>query len=553
LARLGQWFRAVSPAVIHGMLSGIGVLILSSQIHVLVDDRPRENGLKNLLSIPEAVWKGLPLPAWEPAPERRVRIAMLQRFGDLHERQGEIESHVARVVSKHGSAAQHAREADSLAPFVPLQRQLAQDLIAARKEIESSPLAATGNAKAAGLATALVDANRKLDFALADLVAHDVEKVERSLAAASKSLSGVLANLKSHDWAAKVGLASIAIIFLWQSLAPKRFKLIPGPLLAVVFATLAAWLFSLPVLYVEVPARLHEGLTFPSLNVFQDVPLRELATAGLMMAIIASAETLLCAAAVDQMHSGPRTHYDRELAAQGVGNFLCGLVGALPMTGVIVRSAANVQAGATSRLSAILHGLWLLIFVVALSSLLRLIPTAALAGILVYTGFKLIDWKGFLALWRESRSEALIFLTTLVVIVVEDLLMGVVTGVILSAVKLLLTFSRLNVRVAPLAGGHDYETRRSLELEGAATFLRLPILAAKLEEIPLDAEVVVDHDRLEYIDHACLDLLTSWSRQCEAAGGRLEIDWSRLHDKLRGEWRHGALQHAESAKHHSAA
>jgi MFS superfamily sulfate permease-like transporter len=233
---------------------------------------------------------------------------------------------------------------------------------------------------------------------------------------------------------------------------------------------------------------------------------------------------------------------------------LCGLVGALPMTGVIVRSAANVQAGATSRLSAFLHGLWLLIFVVALGGLLRLIPTAALAGILVYTGFKLIDWKGFIALWRESRSEAMIFLTTLVVIVVEDLLMGVVTGVVLSAVKLLITFSKLRVRVAPLPASRDYQVRRSLTLQGVATFLRLPILAAKLEKIPFDAEVVVDHEGLEYIDHACLNLLTAWSRQCEAAGGRLDIAWGPLHDKLRGQRLPSANADAdESATHHSAA
>ena len=174
-------------------------------------------------------------------------------------------------------------------------------------------------------------------------------------------------------------------------------KLIPGPLLAIVVATLAAWLLALPVLYVEVPDSLIDGLTFPSLNGSQDVSLGTLLTSAAMMAVIASAETLLCASAVDRMHSGPRTQYDKELTAQGIGNMLCGLFGALPMTGVIVRSAANVQAGGTfaavgdsarNLASAVRGGARLL---------LRMIPTAALAGILVYTGFKLIDWKGFFA------------------------------------------------------------------------------------------------------------------------------------------------------------
>src|SRR5262245_22780493 len=83
--RLGQWFRAVSPAVVHGMLAGIGVLIVSSQLHVMVDDKPRQGGLANLLSIPEAIQKGLPLPQPESRQERRVRLALLQQFGQLHE------------------------------------------------------------------------------------------------------------------------------------------------------------------------------------------------------------------------------------------------------------------------------------------------------------------------------------------------------------------------------------------------------------------------------------------------------------------------------------
>ena len=107
------------------------------------------------------------------------------------------------------------------------------------------------------------------------------------------------------------------------------------------------------------------------------------------MAFIASAETLLCASAVDQMHQGPRTKYDKELAAQGVGNALCGLLGVLPMTGVIVRSSANVEAGGKTRASAILHGVWLLLFAAVLPFTLSYIPVASLAAVLVFTGYKL--------------------------------------------------------------------------------------------------------------------------------------------------------------------
>ena len=537
LLKFGTWFRAVSPAVIHGMLSGIGVLILSSQIHVMVDDRPRENGLANIRSIPEAIWKGLPLPALEPSALRAERIEFLQRFGQLHERQTELEALVGRSTTHHAGERQHQLEAERLSDFVPKQKAVAAEVSAAIDELADSSIGAANGPRTSAILHAAAKAKRAVNVAASDLAAHRLADVEASQAAAQRALAEVLASLKSHDWAAKIGLLSIVVIMLWQSLAPKRLKLIPGPLLAVVAATALAWTLSLPVLYVEVPDRLLDGLTFPTLNVLQDVPLNALLLSGVMMAVIASAETLLCASAVDQMHTGRRTNYDKELAAQGLGNLLCGVLGALPMTGVIVRSAANVQAGARTNLSAILHGIWLLVFVVFLTALLRHIPTAALAGILVFTGFKLIDWKGFVHLWRTSRSEAAIFLITTVVIVVEDLLVGVITGIVLSAIKLLVTFSHLEIELVDLpADSHEEphgRRRVQLKLAGAATFLRLPLLAAKLDEVPHGAELHADLEHLDYIDHACLELLMSWEKQHESQGGRLVLDWGQLHARFR--------------------
>jgi MFS superfamily sulfate permease-like transporter len=528
--KLGQWFRAVSPAVVHGMLSGIGVLILSSQLHVMVDDRPRQGGLANLLSIPEAIKKGLPLPTWESGSDRQARLELLQTFGHLHERQAEIAAHVGRLVSPGQSEDPSPEQSEQLKPFVPLQHAVIAEMQAARQKADLALLERLGSQTNPELPAAMRQARRSLEGAAADLESGSMVKATNSQQQAASALAEVLADLKNHDWAAKVGLASIAIIILWQALSPRRLRFIPGPLLAVVLVTVLAWAGSLPVLYVEVPDRLIDGLTLPALHVLNDVPLKELLAASLFMAIIASAETLLCAGAVDRMQNGPRTQYDRELAAQGLGNIICGAVGALPMTGVIVRSAANVQAGGKTRLSAILHGLWLLIFVVALGFLLRMIPTAALAGILVYTGFKLIDFKGLWHLWKTSRSEAAILLITVVVIVVEDLLVGVITGVVLSAVKLLIAFSHLDVRLMPTVG-HPH--RYTLSMSGAATFLRLPVLADKLEEVPSGAHLHVDFEHLDYIDHACLELLMSWAKQHESAGGQLHIDWGKLHARFR--------------------
>lgn len=529
LFRLGQWFRAVSPSVVHGMLSGIGVLIVAGQLHVLVDNAPHGHGLENLLAIPASVAKGLPLPQWEDADVRRARIELLKSLNLLHGRQGEIERSVARIVTRHGSREVHEQEEKQLPGFAPAQANVLADLLRLHRELLESPN--RFGSRSAEVRAALESAETALNAAMLDLENHRLESAEETQHAATESIAAALETLESHPWAAKVGVLSIIVLVLWKRLATGHLALVPPPLVAVVTAVLLAWLLSLPVLYVEVPDNLSNGLTFPTWTILEDIPLRDLLMAGVTMAAIASAETLLCATAVDKLHDGPRTQYDRELCAQGVGNMLCGMVGALPMTGVIVRSAANVKAGAKTRLSTILHGLWMLLFVLLLAPVLRMIPVSALAGILVYIGFQLIDFKGFFRLWKESRSEALILLVTMVVIVVDHLLTGVITGIVLSALKLLFTFSWLDVQLVPEPSKQG-RARATLRMAGAATFLRLPILAQALEKVPAGTELRFDFSRLDYIDHACFELLSSWSQQHQSGEGTLILDWKQLHARL---------------------
>jgi MFS superfamily sulfate permease-like transporter len=203
------------------------------------------------------------------------------------------------------------------------------------------------------------------------------------------------------------------------------------------------------------------------------------------------------------------------------------MFGGLPMTGVIVRSAANVQAGARTKWSAVLHGIWLLLFVTLCGPLLGFIPTAALAGILVYTGFRLIDYREFARQWKHDRTDALIMLTTLVVIVADDLLAGVVTGFVLSAIKLLIRFTRVDVRVSSVRKSHS-EPTLVVHIAGAATFLRLPVLADRLDTVPHRGEVQFEINRLAYLDEACLDLLQGWIKQREAEGQRVKINPQQL-------------------------
>jgi MFS superfamily sulfate permease-like transporter len=224
------------------------------------------------------------------------------------------------------------------------------------------------------------------------------------------------------------------------------------------------------------------------------------------------------------MHKGPRANYDRELAAQGVGNMMCGVVGALPMTGVIVRSSANINAGGKTKMSAIMHGFWLLITVLAFPGLLSLIPISALAAILVYTGYKLVSPHHIRHLAMFGRGEVAIYFATLSGIVVMDLLKGVILGFVLAVIKLLYKFTHMRIRSQRSKDGK----RIDLHLEGAATFVALPKLAAALESIPAGTELHLHIEKLSYIDHACLDLIHNWRLQRQEAGNTVVMEWDEL-------------------------
>jgi MFS superfamily sulfate permease-like transporter len=390
--KLGQWFRAISPSVIHGMLAGIGVLIFASQFHVMLDDAPRAGGLANITAIPEAIIKVFP------------------------------------------------------------------------------------------------------------------------------------ADGSVHHLAAMAGIITIATIILWNKFKPKRLALLPGPLLGVIVGTTFALIFALPITLVAVPANLTDALNIPTTEALKAALDPDILTLGIVFAFVASAETLLCATAVDKMHIGVRTQYDKELRAQGIGNLICGALGALPMTGVIVRSAANVEAGATSRISAILHGGWLLLAVVAFPFVLNEIPTAVLAAILVYTGYKLVNVAQIRKIAEFGRQELAIYFVTLIGVVAIDLLTGVILGFVLATLKLVYTFSHLSIEVT-----HDAETNRSdVWMTGSATFFSIPQLSGALENAPRGAEVHIHVEKLDYIDHACLEMLASWEKLHHSTGGSLIVEWNEL-------------------------
>jgi MFS superfamily sulfate permease-like transporter len=236
------------------------------------------------------------------------------------------------------------------------------------------------------------------------------------------------------------------------------------------------------------------------------------------------------------MHDGPRTNYDKEMRSQGVGNILSGLAGGLPMTGVIVRSATNVAAGAKTRRSAMMHGLWLLILVAALPGVLRLVPTSSLAAILVYTGYKLINPANVRRLISYGGAPVLIYAVTVVMIVCADLLTGIIAGIALSLVKILWALSSLTIETRT-----SEANRVDLFISGAATFLRMPKLVDTLNALPVSSEVHVHFQNMQYIDHASMEAITSWEQQRASKDGKTVVEWEELKDRYKLRNRFGPL------------
>ncbi|MFF7642908.1 SulP family inorganic anion transporter [Streptomyces canus] len=308
-----------------------------------------------------------------------------------------------------------------------------------------------------------------------------------------------------------LGAATIAVLVLWKKL-PKAIQVVPAQLAAVGLATTTSVFLSLPVAKVEVQG-LFDAVQPPAPGAFGDLMNAGVLGTVLAFTLIASAESLFSAAAVDRLHDGPRTRYDKELMAQGAGNAVCGLLGALPMTAVIVRSAANVQAGARTKASRVLHGVWLLLFAALLPAALGVIPIPALAGVLVHSGFKLIPAKGVRVLWREHRGEALILVVTAVSIVAVSMFEGVLIGLALAVVKTAWQTSHVRLEIIDKGAGPI-----QAQLTGNATFLRLPKILDSLEALPQNRPVEVDLSGLHHLDHACHTALQNWAARHSVSG-----------------------------------
>ncbi|MFI2210961.1 SulP family inorganic anion transporter [Streptomyces sp. NPDC020141] len=310
--------------------------------------------------------------------------------------------------------------------------------------------------------------------------------------------------------ALSLGVMALALCFLWKKV-PAPLSKVPAPLVAVI---LGAGIAALPVFDINKVSfdNMLKAIDFVGPSALGNVIDPAVITMIITFTVIASAESLFSAAAVDRMHTGPRTKYNAELVSQGVGNTICGFLGALPMTAVIVRSAANVQAGAKTKVSRILHGFWLLAFGLLLPGLLGLIPMTVLAGILLHAGWKLFNPPAFVQMWKTDRGEGLVMFITTLAIVVANLLEGVLAGLAVAVILTALRMSKMTIRKTV-----DGDSAR-LELSGNATFLRLPRLIDALESISDKSRVCVDATKISHLDLACLSQIEEWADQRRKAG-----------------------------------
>jgi carbonic anhydrase len=309
-----------------------------------------------------------------------------------------------------------------------------------------------------------------------------------------------------------IGAVTVALLLLWPRV-PRRVRVLPGALVAVT-ATTALALLMPEVPRVELPGNLLEAIALPTL--LPDLPWVGIVGGMLTIALIASIESLLSAVAVDRMHMGKRTNPDRELIGQGAANTVSGLLGGLPVTGVIVRSAANVESGARTRASAVLHGLWIAVFGIALVGLVELIPLAALAGLLVVVGLQLVKPADIRA--TRSHGELVVYLATVAGVLVLNLLEGVAIGLVLAGIVMLRRAARARVRVVEPDGAAPWRVL----VEGTLSFVSVPALSRTLSTVPDGAPVRVELV-VDYLDHTAFDHLDAWTAMRRAGGAEVVV------------------------------
>ncbi len=336
----------------------------------------------------------------------------------------------------------------------------------------------------------------------------------------SKNFFGSIHNFNLHSTrgAYFISAISIVLLILFQQPFFKKIKFLPAPLIVVVVGILLNFLFEhtasafslRPTQMVNIPDNIFANILFPDFTViFSRTDIWEY---GIVIGLLATLETLLCVEAIDKLDKLNRiTPVNRELLAQGFGNIACGLIGALPMTAVIVRGAANVDAGARTKLSSLTHGVFLLLAVLFIPFVLCLIPYASLSAILLVTGYNLTKPKLYRNIFSLGRKQFLPFIITIVSILLTDLLIGVSIGLLISVYYIILNNFKAEYKIQ--------KTRKHatdvfvIKLNSNVTFLNKVKLRDALDKIPEYSVLTIDGSDCNFIDYDILEIISEYENK----------------------------------------
>lgn len=332
-----------------------------------------------------------------------------------------------------------------------------------------------------------------------------------------------------------IAIISLAILILWDSVLTKKhkiFQLIQGPIVVVILGIIMNYFFQNGILNfslaadqvvsLPVPQNFSEFLTqftFPDFSVLTSYKVYEVAV---VLAIIASLETLLSVEATDKLDPQKRvTPTNRELKAQGLGNVISGLIGGLPITQVIVRSSANINFGGRTKMSAILHGVFLLISAVLLSSVLNMLPLASLAAILLMVGYKLAKPSLFKQMFDLGWTQFMPFVATIVGILLTDLLKGITIGILFGIFYVL----RESYRNSHL---HDVITKENgnevhrIALAEEVSFFNKANIRNALDEIPENSKVIIDFTKSKAISFDVIEIINDYEQNATTKNIQVE-------------------------------
>lgn len=335
-----------------------------------------------------------------------------------------------------------------------------------------------------------------------------------------------------------IGVVGLIFQFAWEKFTANKkgfIKIIPAPLIVVLIGIAVNEFFKNssgigidPKHMVSIPiaGSTNEFFSFFTIPDFNGFLNKQVWIAGVTLALVASLETLLSIEAIDDLDPYQRvTNKERELKAQGIGNMISGLIGGLPITSVIVRSSANVNAGAKSKMSAIYHGILLLACVALIPGLLNLIPKSALAAVLIFTGYKLAKPSLFKAYYKKGWDQFLPFVITIGAILLTDLLIGVLIGIGVGLFFIIRSNFKTSVFIV-----HDHN-KYLIRLRKDVSFLNKSIIKNKLEEIPENASVLIDASRADFIDKDIIEVIEDFSIHAPLKNIRVEVKQSSYREQ----------------------